>query len=350
MKKILRVGPRIYKTGIAAGISLFISQTLNTRSPFFAIIAAVIVLQPTVYETVKKSKERIFGTLVGIIVGMIFTLIAPLNPIGEALGIMSVLLICNIFRWRGACVIACIAFAYMTVRVDSIIIDAIHRIIDTLIGIGVAIGVNYILKGAPLEHQIDKFLMEIMDKVMFLYRKSIVGYVRNDIKSIDLDKIQKEIEALFSKAFAAKQDYKQELQYKLTEINRADEFDTVYEGLRETYEHVNSLCSGIKYTQPVQFKEEILDDVEELLEELPSLHNTLIQTFNTHEKINDKQFDQIEGKIQSIQEKFKEEKYQLLNQISLNDSMYFINLLYNTKEIVGNLKALQNKRKDFIVL
>jgi hypothetical protein len=43
MKKKLRVEPIIYKTGIA----LFISQTLHTRFPFFAIIAAVIVLQPT---------------------------------------------------------------------------------------------------------------------------------------------------------------------------------------------------------------------------------------------------------------------------------------------------------------
>lgn len=350
MKKKLRVGPRIYKTGIASGIALFISQTLHTRSPFFAIIAAVIVLQPTVYETVKKSKERIFGTLVGIIVGMIFALIAPLNPIGEALGIISVLLICNIFRWRGACVIACIAFAYMTVRVDSIVIDAIHRIIDTLIGIGVAIGVNYIFKGAPLEHQIDKYLMEIMDKVIFLYRKSIIGYIKNDIKSTDLDKIQIEIETLFSKAYALKQDYKQELHYKSNKIDRADEFDTVYEGLRETYEHVTSLCSGIKHTHPVLFKEDILDDVEQLIDELPSFHNTLIQTFNSQEKIDEDQFEQIEGKIQSIQEKIKEEKYQLLNQISLNDSMYFINLLYNTKEIIGSLKTLQNKRKDFIVL
>ncbi|AOY75356.1 hypothetical protein BJL90_05245 [Clostridium formicaceticum] len=77
----MKIGLRTIKTGIAVTVSLVISNMLRIESPFFAAIAAIIAMQPTVSDSWKTGVNRILGTVIGAIVGAIFVALSPGNPL-----------------------------------------------------------------------------------------------------------------------------------------------------------------------------------------------------------------------------------------------------------------------------
>ncbi|WP_257350818.1 aromatic acid exporter family protein [Pseudalkalibacillus decolorationis] len=71
----MKLGARIFKTGIAIALSLYISMWLNLDSPSFAAIAAVFAIQPTIY----RSYQTIIDQVQANIIGAVFAIIAVIT-------------------------------------------------------------------------------------------------------------------------------------------------------------------------------------------------------------------------------------------------------------------------------
>ena len=151
-----RPGLRTIKTVIAVFITLLIGNALGRRNIFYGLIASVICLQKSGKETFKKGLSRMMGTFIGGGFGWLalelfmridgnyrdFSVIF-LVPVG----LLIVIWFMNVFNVKSSIVVGCIVFIGCTAgfheTIDATHTYVINRVIDTLIGIGSAIIVNF---------------------------------------------------------------------------------------------------------------------------------------------------------------------------------------------------------------
>ena len=79
--KIKKIGMRTLKTALAVILTLFICDLLNITNPFFATIAAIIAMETSVSGSLLIARERMYGTVIGAAIALLFTLLFPVNYI-----------------------------------------------------------------------------------------------------------------------------------------------------------------------------------------------------------------------------------------------------------------------------
>lgn len=145
--KVEKVGMRNIKTAIAVFISIVLSKLFKMEYPFYAAIAAIISMQSSVEESFKAGRNRMFGTFIGAVVGFACALISPGNAFVSAIGIVIVIYICNLLKWKESSSIGGVVFLaiMLNLKGNSPLWYSINRLLDTFLGIIVAITVNYFI-------------------------------------------------------------------------------------------------------------------------------------------------------------------------------------------------------------
>ncbi|GAB6168639.1 hypothetical protein JCM1393_10990 [Clostridium carnis] len=142
--------PRIGLRNIKTAISVFLCLLLFPKDPFYAAIASVICMQPTVENTLKAGVNRLIGTLLGGTVGVIMLFlfryleISFLLPLFAGLGISLVIYSCNVVNKPAASSIASIVLVAIMVApaTSNPLMYATRRTIETAFGVVIAILVN----------------------------------------------------------------------------------------------------------------------------------------------------------------------------------------------------------------
>lgn len=68
----MKLGARIFKTGLAIMLALFVADWIGLPAPLFAGIAAIFSIQPTVYRSYLSVIDQIQGNIIGAIVAFGF--------------------------------------------------------------------------------------------------------------------------------------------------------------------------------------------------------------------------------------------------------------------------------------
>ncbi|MFY9213480.1 MAG: FUSC family protein [Tissierellaceae bacterium] len=144
--KKYKIGMRTLKTGLSVAVSLLISELLNLKNPSLVGIAAIVSMQSSVNESFVAGKNRILGTFVGALVGLIFSYLLPYNYFFLGLGIVVVIYLHNIFGWSQSLSLSAIVFLVVFLyQEDSRLIYALNRLLDTFIGVVVSMLINYFI-------------------------------------------------------------------------------------------------------------------------------------------------------------------------------------------------------------
>ncbi len=155
MKKI-HVGTRGMKTAFTAVICTLLYMLID-RNPTFACIGVVFGTGTDMSSSWLNGGNRLFGTVFGGFVGMgLFSLYIRIYPDGGMhplillfifIGMILMILACVAFRWPGAVqpggVMLCIML--FNQPVESYISYSLNRILDTAIGVVLALAVCYLL-------------------------------------------------------------------------------------------------------------------------------------------------------------------------------------------------------------
>ena len=157
MNQHYRLGLRALKSAISVSLCLFIAIIFNRQLPLLASIAAIICIQPTDDETYKVGLHRLVGTSVGGAIGLIVLLLMKFLPYRQYLQyinlilapvcILAVIYICNVINHKSSVVIGCIVVLSVLVEwsdsaYGNTFMYVINRVLDTSIGVIVAIVVN----------------------------------------------------------------------------------------------------------------------------------------------------------------------------------------------------------------
>lgn len=141
----LNIGLRTIKTALAVAVSIFLSQLLNLEYPYFVAMTAIISMDRTARLSIDMGRNRVIGTLIGAIIGILFATINQGNPLLAGIGILAIILISNKLNLPGSITVGSFVFVAILVHISSDVSPffyGLHRTLDSLFGALIAFVVN----------------------------------------------------------------------------------------------------------------------------------------------------------------------------------------------------------------
>lgn len=132
------------RASAAAGLSILIADLLSLPHPIFAFISAVLVtdLSPRVSRSL--GRRRIVATFVGATVGVLLNPLLGGGPAPVALSILAAMVACQLAgASEGARVAGFVAGIIVLEGQPGSLFYAVDRIVETLLGVFVALAVSY---------------------------------------------------------------------------------------------------------------------------------------------------------------------------------------------------------------
>ena len=225
------VGMRTIKTGIAVMMCCILTSFF-VDNMFYCATACVVTMQDTIKTSYKMGWQRVFGTLIGGLVGFLLVLISPANPILCGIGIMIVIKFCEIFKLSSLVVSSVTFFSLYLGYIDSApLVYSIQRVIDTSVGVIMGLIVNY---GVARPNYYDNTMNEF--KKIRILCKEILLNIATGNKDLKIDNIENRIkisEVFYSKLI-------DELNYSKCNFN-LDIIDKSLDICRQIYFHIKSI-------------------------------------------------------------------------------------------------------------
>jgi len=135
------------RAAMAAGLSLALAQIPDLQYPIYAVIAAIIVTELSPTESRKLGLQRMAGNVVGAACGAALCPLREPGPWAIGFGIIASMLLCHLVHLRaGAKLAGVICGIIMLTYSTGPWIYAFYRVIETMLGVGVAVLVSFVPK------------------------------------------------------------------------------------------------------------------------------------------------------------------------------------------------------------
>ena len=291
--KLHKPGMRTIKTGIGVMLCVlwgYLNFNLVDKT-FYAAIACVVCMQTTVKGSFTVGLNRLKGTFVGGLIGFLFVLIGPGNPILSCLGIITTIYICNLIKINKSITIACVVYCAIHLGIGTAdpVYYSVHRIIDTSIGVLIGIGVNYLIYRPDYLGRIHNEIKVIENTSIKLLKKEIEMGV-----DIDISSLQNEI----TKLEGLYKNFLDELEYRNDEVDDK-EINRIIKTCKQIYMHLQVLghmkdkcyINEENYIKSKDLYYELASDIE-VKEDISPVYNyhisMIIENINEIRDIDDK--------------------------------------------------------------
>lgn len=235
------IGMRTIKTGIGIFLSILLSP-LIVQTPLYAAIACTMSIQTSVKGSIVKGFSRIKGTILGGIIGFLFTyFLMPNNALICALGAICTIYLCIQLGMKDEVAIATVTFLSINLgRIESdLIYHSIQRVIDNSVGVCIGICVNYFLARPNHAKDVIKTLEAISLNIddfigqKILKKKKVI---------FDIDKLESLISVLEKThtEFVIARDY-ESIDYNIYIEEKEKAINDLIILCRELYFHIQSI-------------------------------------------------------------------------------------------------------------
>lgn len=231
--KLQKPGMRNIKTGIGVMICALIGKMNVIDSTFYAAIACVVSMQTTVKSSLTVGLNRLKGTFIGGLIGFLFVLIHPGDPIISCLGIITTIYICNILKINKSITIACVVYCAINLNIGDAnpIVYSLSRILDTSIGVIVGVAVNYFIYRPNYLESIYKEIRIIEQTSIKLLKSEIEKGEHADISSLKSEITR--LEGLYK-------NFLEELEYSSEDVENKEITNTI-KRCKQIYLHLQVL-------------------------------------------------------------------------------------------------------------
>ncbi|WP_391117273.1 FUSC family protein [Psychrobacillus sp. L3] len=163
----MKLGARVFKTGVAIVFSLFIADLLQLPSPVFAGIAAIFAIQPSIYRSYLTVIEQVQSNLIGAAIAVIFALVFGNHFIAVGFAAIIAIMIMLKFKLEKTISLALVTvIAIMEVQSDAFITFALIRFSTILVGVISAFIVNLIFLPPKFETKLFNAIHYTQDEII----------------------------------------------------------------------------------------------------------------------------------------------------------------------------------------
>lgn len=140
----MTAGQLSLRAAVAAGLSVALAYLLEFDFPIYALIAAVIVTDLSPSQSRQLGLRRIAATIVGAACGAMLSPWLLPGAWSVGLAILLAMVICQLLQMRdGAKIAAFICGIIVLSHNDNSWLFALHRFVETLLGVVVAWAISY---------------------------------------------------------------------------------------------------------------------------------------------------------------------------------------------------------------
>jgi uncharacterized membrane protein YgaE (UPF0421/DUF939 family) len=141
-----RTGGGVWRQALFRGVSAAIVAVFSYSTvrllpslpePFWAPIAALVVLYPDRQATRRAARDRFIGTVVGSLVGWGSAAWWDQNVVVYGLAVLAAVALCNLLRLESASRLCAVAVTVITVipRAEPVHLVAFHRFVEVSYGV-----------------------------------------------------------------------------------------------------------------------------------------------------------------------------------------------------------------------
>ena len=163
----MKLGARIFKTGIAIVVALFLAEMLSLPNPVFAGIAAVFAIQPSIYRSYLTVIEQIQGNLIGAVTAVIFVLLFghQIVIVGFA-AVVIILVMLKLGLEKSLSLALVTMIAIMEIKGDAFLSFASLRFVTMVIGVLSAFAVNLLFMPPKYETKLFQAIHQAQDDII----------------------------------------------------------------------------------------------------------------------------------------------------------------------------------------
>ncbi|MCM3713715.1 aromatic acid exporter family protein [Alkalihalobacillus oceani] len=205
MKQLRRfkfIGGRLIKTGIAVFAAASLCQLFGL-SAVFAVIIAIVTIEPTVSASIKKGIVRLPAALIGASLAMTFVYFFGYSPVTYTLATVSTIFVCHKLRLQAGTLIATVtAIAMIPITQDHYLLAFFERAGTTTIGLTVSTLVNFLILPANYITEIKVRNDKLFDETAKLFElrcKEVIDKQRSSSK--DSQKMHRQLTSQLGKSF-----------------------------------------------------------------------------------------------------------------------------------------------------
>ena len=193
----MQLGARIFKTGIAISLALFLANWLNLPIPFMAGIAAIFAIQPSIYRSYLTALDQIYGNLIGAAIAVVFVVTIGSNYLTVGLAAILAIIIMIKLKLDNPVPLTLVTIIVIMESPEPEFLEfAGLRFLTILLGILSSFIVNLIFLPPKYETRLFTSIHEVTEEVIRWIRVSIRhasdhASVKNDIDKLSnkLDKV-----------------------------------------------------------------------------------------------------------------------------------------------------------------
>ncbi|EGA88772.1 hypothetical protein GPDM_13641 [Planococcus donghaensis MPA1U2] len=190
----MKLGARIFKTGVAISMALYLANLLDLPSPVFAGVAAIFAIQPSIYRSYLTLLDQIYGNLIGATIAIVFVLTLGSNYL--TIGIAAILAIVVMLKLKLENTVP-LTLVTIIIIMDShstnFLTFASLRISTVMLGIISAFIVNMIFLPPKYETRLFTSIHSVSEEVIRWIRVSIRHASDHASVKEDIDKLTEKL-------------------------------------------------------------------------------------------------------------------------------------------------------------
>jgi uncharacterized membrane protein YgaE (UPF0421/DUF939 family) len=279
----MTIGARVLKTGIAVAVALWAGLLIGFGSPIIAAIAAIMTVQPSIYQSWKLILLQIQSNLLGALFAIGAVWIVGDSPIAVALTCIAVILVCLKIGTEETVMLTLVTVVVIMEAGggDNGWLVAADRLGAIMTGIVAAFAVNITI--APPRHM-ERFVNQVQEVQTFMSR-----LLRTTVSNELREKVfRAEQETLRTRIRGLEKSYKllaeERLWRRSARLKRA-RLLVVYKAMLESLERGSALIEAVEdhyfAVKPAQAWNRLID---RQIEVLNNYHEQLLWKWNGHIK------------------------------------------------------------------
>lgn len=181
-------GSRIVKTGIAIFLTAIICEWLDWP-PVFAVITAIVSIEPTVSDSIKKGLVRFPASAIGSAFAVFFITLFGNAPITYTLAAVATILVCSRLKLHAGLLVATLtSVAMIEVIHDHFLVSFFIRLGTTTIGLLVSTAVNMLVFPPNYRADILKSIQSISERAGTMLEHTFQTILFDDDTNLREDK------------------------------------------------------------------------------------------------------------------------------------------------------------------
>lgn len=284
------LGKRIVKTGLSVFFTALLCEFLNWP-PVFAVITAIVTIEPTVADSIKKGIVRFPASAIGSAYAVLFISLFGNSPLTYMLAAVLTIATCSSLKLHDGLLVATLtSVAMVEVIHNNFLISFFIRLGTTTIGLGVSTLINMFILPPDYRDEIKEQIQHLVDQTNSITKRIFHQIMEG--KQIDSKLKQSmlpNLENIILKTEGLIRFQKEEAKYHPLTSSEQARFELIQnqlKNLRLIHEHLDNLVNTpieeIHWT--IEEQKIILDVVEDLCKQLMDSKEYNLERLNEAEK------------------------------------------------------------------